>query len=66
MKYRAIHRKPGKLIEYGGELLDTGETIKEVEVLQFVKTWWGAKAICKVGNKFQEIPLEELECKEEC
>lgn len=58
---KAIHRKPGKIIEYGGELHDTGETITEVEILQFIKTFWGTIAVCKVGNIFQEIPLNELQ-----
>jgi len=53
--------RPGKLIDYGGQLLDTGETRMEVSVLQFVKSFWGTKAVCRVGNIFQEIPLDELQ-----
>jgi hypothetical protein len=56
----AIHIEPGKIIEYGGELIDTGETKTEVKILQFVKNFWGVIAVCRVGNIFKEIPLNEL------
>lgn len=61
---KAIHIKPGKLIEYGGELHDTRETRTEVVILQFVKNFFGVTAVCKVGSIFEEIPLDELTYRE--
>jgi hypothetical protein len=53
---KAIYTKPSKLIDYGGEFIDIGGDKTEVEILQFVTSFWGTKAICRVGNIFKEIP----------
>ena len=58
---KAIHIKPGKIVEVFGELHITPDVKREVEILQFVKSFWGNKAICRVGTSFEEIPLSELE-----
>lgn len=58
---KAVRIIPGKIIEYFGEIHTTPDVRQEVEVLQFVKDFWGSKAICRVGNRIEEISTKELE-----
>ena len=57
---KAVHIKPGKIIEYAGEMHVTPDVKREVDIIQFISSFWGSKAICKVDNVFEEIPIKEL------
>lgn len=58
---KAIYKEPIRIVDYGGEFIDIGGAHVEVEILDFVKSFWGTKAICRVENIFKEIPLDELQ-----
>lgn len=57
---KAIYTEKGRLIEYNGQTEFTPDIQREVEIVDFINSLFGAKAICKVGDHLEEIYISDL------